>query len=44
MGRFYGMKILNEAVNPKTGRAWAIGDVPAYWRPATAAWLEEQEG
>lgn len=39
MGRFYGMRIINEVINHKTGAAWTINDVPALWRDATEAWL-----
>ena len=40
MAAFYGTKILHGDVNPKTGSAWVIADVPKLWRNATAAWLE----
>lgn len=39
MGRFYGLKIKNGEINPKTGAAWVLADVPKLWRDATAAWL-----
>jgi len=39
MGRFYGLKIKNSEINPKTGAAWVLEDVPRLWRNATAAWL-----
>ena len=39
MGRFYGTKIKNAEINPKTEEAWTIEDVPRLWRKATAAWL-----
>ena len=39
MARFYGTKILHGEINPKTGEAWTIEDVPKLWRNATAAWL-----
>ena len=39
MGRFYGLKIKNQDINPKTGEAWKLEDVPRLWRNATAAWL-----
>lgn len=39
MGRFYGLKIKNGEINPNTGAAWTIEDVPKLWRKATAAWL-----
>ena len=44
MARFYGTKILNGEINPKTGAAWVLADVPRLWRSATAAWIEEHEG
>lgn len=39
MGRFYGLKIKNEVINPKTGLPWCIADVPKLWKAATEAWL-----
>lgn len=39
MGRFYGTKIKNGEINPKTGEAWTLEDVPKLWRNVTAAWL-----
>ena len=41
MGRFYGVKILNGEINPKTGKEWKLEDVPKLFRAATAAWLED---
>lgn len=41
MGAFYGTKIRNGEVNPKTGKAWTIDDVPRLWKKATEKWLEE---
>lgn len=41
MGRFYGTKILNGEINPKTGEAWKIEDVPKLWKHATEVWLNE---
>lgn len=41
MGKFYGVKIKNEEINPKTGKAWTIEDVPKLWRNATQKWLDE---
>jgi len=41
MGSFYGRKIRMGEVNPKTGAAWALEDVPAYWVAATKKWLEK---
>ncbi len=40
MGAFYGKKILSEDINPKTGKAWTLEDVPAYWREKTKKYLE----
>lgn len=41
MGEWYGKKILNKVINPKTDRAWVIDDVPKLWKPRTIAWLEQ---
>lgn len=41
MAAFYGTKILNGEINPKTGAAWVIGDVPRLWRARTQTWLDE---
>ena len=41
MGAFYGTKIKNSEINPKTGEAWKIEDVPKLWKKATLKWLEE---
>ena len=41
MGRFYGLKIRNQEINPKTGATWTIDDVPRLWRNATIKWLNE---
>lgn len=40
MGAFYGRKILNGEINPKTGAAWTIDDVPKFWRKSTQEWLD----
>lgn len=40
MGRFYGTKIKSGEINPKTGEAWKLADVPKLWKAATEAWLE----
>ena len=40
MGRFYGEKIKNKVVNPNTGKAWAIADVPKFWKKKTEDWLK----
>lgn len=41
MGRFYGTKILDGDINPATGEAWKLEDVPKLWRKATERWLEQ---
>ena len=41
MGRFYGLKIKNGEINPATGEAWTLNDVPKLWRKATEKWLNE---
>lgn len=41
MGAFYGTKIKNEEINPNTGEAWTIADVPKFWRKATEKWLAD---
>ena len=41
MAAFYGKKIINGNINPKTGSAWVLADVPAYWRASTEEWIEE---
>ena len=41
MAVFYGKKILKGEINPKTGAAWTLADVPKLWRTATEAWLTE---
>lgn len=43
MGGFYGNKIKNKEFNSKTGKPWTLKDVPAYWRPKTAQWIEKEE-
>lgn len=40
MGRFYGTKIKNGEINPNTGNAWTINDVPKLWKNATQRWLD----
>lgn len=40
MAAFYGTKIKKQEINPKTGEAWTINDVPRLWRAATQAWLD----
>lgn len=40
MGAFYGKKILSGEINPGTGKAWALEDVPPYWKKKTAEWME----
>lgn len=41
MAAFYGTKILNGTINPKTGQPWTIEDVPTYWRDSTQKWIDE---
>ena len=41
MGRFYGTKIKNGEINPATGEAWTLNDVPKLWRTASENWLNE---
>ena len=43
MGKFYGTKIKNEVINPKTGLSWVLADVPKLWRAATEAWLNANQ-
>jgi len=42
MGAFYGTKIKNAEINPKTGTAWTLEDVPALWRTKTEQWLKDK--
>ena len=41
MGDFYGSKIKNKEINPKTGKAWELEDVPSFWRVKTEKWIQE---
>ena len=41
MGAFYGRKIKYAEINPKTGKAWTLEDVPSYWRSKVTQWLGE---
>ena len=41
MGAFYGSKIVDKEINTKTGRAWTVKDVPAYWKEKTEKWLKD---
>ena len=43
MAKFYGTKIKNGVINPKTNLPWVIADVPKLWREATAQWLEDNQ-
>ena len=43
MAKIYYRKIRDEEINPETGEAWVIDDVPARWRDAVLALLEEGE-
>ena len=40
MAAFYGTKIKNGEINPKTNAAWTIDDVPKYYRAKVQAWLD----
>ncbi len=42
MGAFYGSKIRNGEINPKTGNAWKLGDVPSFWKAKTEVWLKDE--
>lgn len=41
MGSFYGSKIHNKVINPKTGEAWKLEDVPSLWKKKTEEWLNQ---
>lgn len=41
MGAFYGNKIRNNEMNPKTGEIWKLGDVPSLWKAKTEQWLSD---
>lgn len=41
MAAFYGTKIINGEINPKTGESWTINDVPKRYRAATQQWIDE---
>lgn len=41
MAAYYGTKIKNGVINPKTGLLWTIEDVPAKKRAETEEWLRE---
>lgn len=41
MGKFYGVKIRDGEINPRTGSAWVLEDVPKLWRKATEKWLAD---
>ena len=43
MGKFYGTKIKNGEINPKTGQPWTIDDVPKLWKNATEKWIAEND-
>jgi hypothetical protein len=42
MVAIYVRKITNGEINPKTGEAWAINDVPMLWREKVRKELESQ--
>ena len=41
MAYFYGYRIVNGIINPKTGEPWTIEDVPTRYVAATEQWIEE---
>ncbi len=41
MIRFYVEKILKGTINPNTGKAWTVEDVPTLWRAKVAKELEK---
>lgn len=44
MDEFYGKKIQGGEINHKTGEAWKLEDVRAYWKPRVEKWLEAAGG
>lgn len=43
MGAFYGSKIRNGEINPKTMAEWSIDDVPPFWIWKVQVWLEQNQ-
>jgi len=43
MGAFYGSKIKDGEINPKTEKIWMIGDVPSYWKEKVEDWLKRNK-
>lgn len=43
MVKFYLTKIQNETINPNTGEAWKLEDVPKLWRAKVETELNKQE-
>ena len=43
MGVFYGKKIRNKEINPRTGAEWKLADVPFLWRKKTEEWLKANQ-
>lgn len=41
MGKFYGIRIKNGVINPKTGNPWTLADVPHLWRDKVEQWLKD---
>lgn len=41
MGAFYGRKIINGEMNPKTGETWKMEDVREFWKKDVSKYLEE---
>jgi len=44
MAKIYYRKIVSGEVNPATGEAWAINDVPARWRDEVQELLSDLQG
>ena len=41
MGVYYGHKIVQLKINPKTGDIWHVRDVPKRWREEVRDWCKE---
>ena len=37
---FYGNKIKNGEINPKTNKVWVINDVPKFYKAKVKTWLK----
>lgn len=44
MAKLYYRKILGEEMNPGTGEAWSINDVPSRWQAEVQALLDGGQG